>query len=197
MFLFLSTVIASAIVRGRLAEECIPQRVRDIINAESSANDGLAAPIIAIPLAFLLPSVSNPAYLILVETLLIQVVSAVILAAILGLVLERLLHYSEAKRFIDKESVLAFSAALTFLILGITGLYNGNAVLAAFAAGYAFSHRQEDIKRIQHDHVSNAYDLLTTSAFFVLFGTLLPTDAWTTIGYGRCVQLRFCVSYHC
>ena len=39
-------ILAAAIVRGTLAEKNIPQRLRQTISAESSANDGLAVPFI-------------------------------------------------------------------------------------------------------------------------------------------------------
>lgn len=34
-------ILASALVKGRFAEDHVPKRIRDLISAESGANDGL------------------------------------------------------------------------------------------------------------------------------------------------------------
>ncbi len=45
-------VIASSLVKGKFAEEHIPARIRDLLSAESSANDGAAFPFVSLALLF-------------------------------------------------------------------------------------------------------------------------------------------------
>ena len=46
-------VVATAIVTGRIAEHHLPQRIRQIISAESGVNDGLAYLFVLLPILLL------------------------------------------------------------------------------------------------------------------------------------------------
>jgi NhaP-type Na+/H+ or K+/H+ antiporter len=46
-------VLSSVLVHGRFAEHYVPENVRHLLSAESAANDGLALPLVALPLLLL------------------------------------------------------------------------------------------------------------------------------------------------
>lgn len=46
-------VVATSIVTGRLAERTVPARIRHLISAESGANDGMAYPLVMLPILML------------------------------------------------------------------------------------------------------------------------------------------------
>lgn len=48
-------MLAGSILRGKIAEKCIPANIRDLIYAESGANDGSAFPFVMLPVIFLTP----------------------------------------------------------------------------------------------------------------------------------------------
>jgi NhaP-type Na+/H+ or K+/H+ antiporter len=73
-------VVASSIVTGDLAEENIPGHVRHILSAESGSNDGLAFPLVMLPILFLTRPEGALTHW-LTYTLLWEVLAAVLIGA--------------------------------------------------------------------------------------------------------------------
>lgn len=109
-------VLANGIVRGKFAER-IPVHVRDIISAESGANDGLGFPFLFIALLIKLEPPGNEDYghavlSWLVVVVLYQVLFSCVLGALIGAMGKRMLWYAKKHKLIDKESFLTFAISL-------------------------------------------------------------------------------------
>lgn len=85
-------VLANSICQGRFAEKNVPQHVRNIIIAESGANDGLGFPFLYLALYQILRHVpENPTHTIggavaewVYNVLLYQITLSIVIGAVIG-----------------------------------------------------------------------------------------------------------------
>ena len=204
-------VLASSIVSGKDAED-LPADVKDLLTAESAANDGLALPFVYLPLLFLRDGAAKVGAPALVGQWVwniwcYEVLVGAAAGAALGAASARLLRYAARHNMQEKSSRLAFVVALALATLGGVQLMGADGILACFTAGLAFrwvapapeeggaaacdaaSSFEEDM------FASHAIDLILTYSFFVHFGTVLPYAAWQALGVGRLLALSLAVLF--
>src|SRR5215207_2962908 len=132
-------VVAGLIVTGDVAEECLPERLRDTISAESSFNDGLAYPFVLLPILLLTRPPDEAVSHWLVYTILLEVRVAAALGLLIGYGTGKVLKWARAKGTTEPTSILAVTLALALSVLGIVETLGLNSVLAVFLAGLAFN----------------------------------------------------------
>jgi sodium/hydrogen antiporter len=183
-------VVAGTIVTGDVADENLPEHLKHTISAESGFNDGLAYPFVLLPLLMLTqpPDEALPHWL--VSTILWEVVAAVILSALAGYVVGKILKWAQAKETTEHTSLLTASLALTLTVLGAGELLGLDSVLAVFVSGIAFNavtskggteesgDALERKGRVQ-EAVTRFFDL----PIFVLLGMALPWEGWLELGW--------------
>lgn len=108
-------VVANSLIRGRFAEKHIPTHVKNILSAESGANDGLAMPYMLFSLMLMDKSLSIGSIfsMWITNVWMYHVLLSITLGFIIGQAARTLLHVAEEKEWIDKESFLAYSFCLT------------------------------------------------------------------------------------
>ncbi|KAH9485359.1 putative Na(+)/H(+) antiporter C3A11.09 [Psilocybe cubensis] len=128
-------IICAAIVGGKFARKHVPINLRQLLSAESAANDGLAYPFLTLTLYLTLDTTSGAAmtHWILIGWL-YQVFLGVVTGAILGLMFSHLMKFSHRRGYIDRESYVAQYLALSVFITGIVSTIGSDDLLAAFAA---------------------------------------------------------------
>ncbi len=176
-------IVATAIVTGDVAERNIPERVRHAISGESGANDGLAYPLVMLPILLLTLPAQEAWSRWLLHDLLINVGAGVLYGALLGLTAGYLLRAAERRAMIDRHSFLAYTVALSLLTLSGGELLGINGVLAVFAAGVAFDQMVGGHDRAEEENVQEAFNQFFTLPIFVLFGLMLPWAAWVALGW--------------
>jgi NhaP-type Na+/H+ or K+/H+ antiporter len=158
--------------------------VRDVISAESGANDGLAYLFVLLPL-FVLTAGSPVAGLDewLVRAVLWEVVGGAALGLVLGIGAGWLLEAAEAHRLIDRTSILAYSLALSLTVLGVTHLLGANDILAVFTAGCGFAFAISERDRHEEERMQEAVNRFFILPIFTLLGAALPWGAWQQLGW--------------
>ncbi|KAI5478602.1 Cation/H+ exchanger [Pseudohyphozyma bogoriensis] len=176
-------ILANAIVKGRYADKHVPPDVRNIISAESGANDGLGYPFIFLPI-FLMRrgstgSVASALQHWVVQTWLYEIFLACVLGGLIGFLARKTLKEAHKRKLIDHESFLSFGIGLAFLTLGVVGVLGSDDVLACFVAGNSLTWR--DFYRIESedDTFQDVIDNLLNTAIFIYLGALLP---WGSFG---------------
>ena len=177
-------VIASSIVTGGVAKDNLPANFRHLLSAESGANDGLAYPLVLLPLLLMAhpPATAWPEWFL--KTWLWEVLGSVVIGVLIGWVSGRALEWADRKDWLDQPSFLALSLALTLLVLGIGKLLGTDSILAVFAAGIAFDQEVGGKQRSEADNVQEAVNLFFTLPVFVLFGLIAPWEKWLALGWG-------------
>lgn len=183
-------VLANSIVKGRFAENHVPLHVRNIISAESGANDGLGFPYVYFPLLILRSANFGEALGEWMWSIWIyQILYSIVLGGFIGYCGRKLLFYSQSRELIDKESFLVFGIALSLFIMGLVGIMESDDLLACFIAGNSFTWDDWFRKEIESTHMQEVVDMFFNLSFFIFLGTVLPWNAFGEIGYGRLLAM--------
>lgn len=176
-------VVSSTIVTGNMAEEKLPARLRNLLSGESGANDGLAYPFVFLCILMLERPPGEALTHWLTLTLLWEVGAAVVLGAALGYGAGRLLQLAEDKETIERPSYLAYTIALSLLVLGATKLAGTDGILAVFAAGIALNLAVDTETQNEEERMQESVNRFFVLPIFVLLGMALPWGAWLELGW--------------
>lgn len=174
-------VVSSAIVSGKLAQADLPRRVRSGLSLEAGANDGLAYPLVMLPVAFVLHA--QPWHVWLVQDVLIDVVGGALFGAAVGVAAASLLRWADRHGAIGRMSFLAYTVALSLLILGLARVLKLDGLLSVFTGGLAYSLIASVRVKSKEENVQEAVGSLFTLPLFVLLGAALPWAAWQEQGW--------------
>lgn len=167
-------VLAETIVTGSVATENIPRPIRSVLTGESGANDGLAYPLVFLPVLVLERSPEGAIVGWLVETLLWEVGAAVVIGAAVGAAAGWIERESHDHAFVEETSLLSATVAFTFAVLGGVKLLGSDGILAAFVAGLLFDQFANAGDEAEEQKVQEAVLRLFTVPIFVIFGLMLP-----------------------
>ncbi|KAI8343119.1 Sodium/hydrogen exchanger family-domain-containing protein [Chlamydoabsidia padenii] len=167
-------VLANSIVQGKFAEKRVPLHVRNLILAESGANDGLGFPflylatyLIQMPIG---DAVGKWAYYILAY----EIFFSIFIGFLVGFAARKLLKMAEKKSLIDKESFLVYAIALSLFLMGTVSLIGSDDLLACFIAGNSFTWDDWFRKETENAHMAEVVDLLLNLSIFVYIGATVP-----------------------
>lgn len=176
-------VIASTIVSGETAKENIPNRIRNLISAESGANDGGAYPLVFLTVLMIEHPFGRALGEWLTTTLLWEVLFAVLVGLAIGAVTGRIQQWSLENDYIDETPLTTITIALTILVLGAVKLLGSDGILAVFAAGLAFNRVAPGDPETEEEEATETVEHLFTIPIFVLFGMALPWNEWIALGW--------------
>ncbi|KAH8819375.1 Cation/H+ exchanger [Xylogone sp. PMI_703] len=177
-------VLSSGIVKGTFAEKNVPKDLQRLIVAESGANDGLGYPFLFLALYIMkhlgnedtkqTGSIKKIAYLWFGETWTYIILLSIIYGIAVGWAARELLHWTEKKNFVDRESFVVFSIALALFIIGSCGFIGSDDVLACFIAGNIFTWDDWFRLKTLEDSLQPTLDMLLNLSIFMWFGAVCP-----------------------
>lgn len=176
-------VVASSIVTGRRSEQGLPNHLRSTLSLEAGANDGLAYLIVLLPLLLLQegsPSAAMEKWLL--DALIVGVGLALVLGAVIGYLAARALHHAEQIGWMERNSLLGLSVALSLAVVAFAKVLGSDGILAAFAAGTAFNLGIDRSEEFAEQRVQETIRELFNLPVFVIFGAMLPWLAWAGMG---------------
>ncbi|KAK0447897.1 Cation/H+ exchanger [Desarmillaria tabescens] len=174
-------IICAAIVGGRFAVKHVPLNLRQILSAESAANDGLAYPFLSVSIYLTVETSRRVAIgKWFVVGWLYEVILGVVLGAVLGRTFAWLMSISLRKGFIDRQSYVAQYLAMAFFTIGIASTLGSDDLLAAFAAGNAISWDGHFNTQTEDEIFASVIDLVLNCACFVYIGAWLPFTAFNS-----------------
>ncbi|CAO3584412.1 unnamed protein product [Absidia cylindrospora] len=177
-------VLSNSILQGQFAEKHVPVTIRNILSAESGANDGLGYPFLFLALYWCKYS---PEIAIQKWTLSIMVYDigfAVFLGAGFGYSAKLLLKSAKKKNTIDQGSFFAFTITFTFFLMGLTAIFGCDDLLACFVAGCTLVWDDWFKTEIKDTHIMEVVDLLLNLSIFVYIGATIPWSAFTDADLG-------------
>ncbi|KAN0066267.1 hypothetical protein ACQY0O_000361 [Thecaphora frezii] len=178
-------VLSNAIVKGAFADQYVSPRIRNLLSAESGANDGFGYPFLYLAVHLIkLGSTSEALKTWALETCIYTVGGSIAYGTAVGYLCRKLLEFSTNKNWIDKESFLLYGAALGIFLVGSGGLLKLDDLLAAFVAGNALSWTDFYREQCEESEVDNCLDLLLNLVFFGFLGATIPWDAFNAPEYG-------------
>ncbi len=174
-------VLARSIVSGRLAEECVPERTRSITTAESGINDGLALPLVLLPL--LLMGSTRDAFSGSFAFLAWEVAGALALGWALGKATGWVFRMGREKGLAETKSLTATTFALAMLALASVSLLGADGILSVFVAGTVLNRAMKEERQESHEHFQDAVDRSLTLPVFILLGLIAPVSSWLEQGW--------------
>ena len=180
-------VLSAPIVSGPLSQRTVPDDLRHAINAESGINDGLAGPIVMIPI-FAILTTQNPTghHTLtdwLVEVLVIEVGSAILLGAAAGYLAGRCLAWAHRHPDTERSSLLTIALALALATMAGLQTIGGNGVLGAFIAGAVLNESFTDEHESHQEHFNEAISRFFDLPIMFLLGAAAPWAAWVHLGW--------------
>ena len=169
---------ASVLSKSRFSER-IPRRLRHLLFAESACNDGVSFPFLYIGLISL--NFSNAGDAVkqwFLVTVLWQCSLGLLMGLIIGRCANKLLRFSNARRYISQPSFLVFYLLLAVLSIGVGSTLGSNDFLIAFGAGVGFAHDGWFGMKTKSVPLPTIIEIILNSSMFILFGTLIPWNSF-------------------
>lgn len=198
-------VIASALMRGRWAQLQLSPHVRGLLSLESAVNDGAAVIFVELGIIMTkqqggeLPLNSAMGHWFS-EAWAWKCVFPILFGTLFGVCCSTALQVSFGRRWCDKDALLPFSTAMTFLLLGSFELLGSNSFLAIVSAAIALSWRGVSVGAAAHvagegrmREVADSLDLVISAAFFAVVGACFSFQAWQQCGIGRLAAWAVCI----
>lgn len=169
-------VLAASVIEGEPAEQQLPQRLRLLLSLESGANDGLAAPMVALAAAGAIALPGEAGQVVLSLAISVAIGCAAGLLTGWGVV------WSERHRDLEQSAFLALTLALTVAVLGAATVAGGNGVLAVFVAGLSYRTRIDQADRVSEWEIQEAINRYLVLPVFVVLGIVAPWPEWAALG---------------
>ncbi|KAI9690492.1 MAG: hypothetical protein M1822_009455 [Bathelium mastoideum] len=162
----------------------VPRRLRQLLAAESGSNDGSSFPFIYIGLSVLTRATfAATAKKWLLITIAWQCGVGILLGLVIGVVANRLLRAAYARDLVGNASYLVFYLLLALFGTGVASTLGLDDFLLAFAAGLAFSRDGWFPAKTAENVLPTVVDLQLNSIMFVLFGAIIPWEAFSDAGF--------------
>ncbi|EGY23704.1 Na+/H+ antiporter [Verticillium dahliae VdLs.17] len=176
-------ILSATVLEGRFADQNVSRSLRDLIIAESGANDGLGYLFLffALDIVKYFPGTISGSSLgesqlgealgsFFGNTCLYVVGTSILYGWVVGYAAKLMLQWANSKGHIDRESFVTYSAALALFILGTCGMAGVDDVLACFVAGNALT--RDDWFRLEtvEDSFQHAMDTLLNTVIFMWIG---------------------------
>jgi sodium/hydrogen antiporter len=176
-------VVATSIMTGKVAETNLPPRVRHTLTAESGANDGLAMPFLALAVVWSEGGRAGALADWLLGGVLLGVGGAALFGLVVGHTAGRLLEWALARKEIEKTSRLAYTVALSLVVLGGASLLHLNEILAVFVTGLSFDNAVRERDRVEEEAVQEGINRFFMLPIFALLGMALPWREWGELAW--------------
>jgi NhaP-type Na+/H+ or K+/H+ antiporter len=172
-------VLASSVVTGKPAEDDLPARDRQILSLESGSNDGLALPLVFAAIALAGTMTGTEA----LGEVAWQVLGALALGAAAGWLGGRAIRLGEEHGATSHGPMLLFTLVLAFAVLGLSGVFHLDGILAVFVAGLAFNGASTGGDRTAELEIDEAVNRFAVLPLFLMLGAALPWAEWEKLGW--------------
>jgi NhaP-type Na+/H+ or K+/H+ antiporter len=178
-------VLSAPLLTGHLARRAVPQALRDAMTAESGINDGLALPLVMLPILLLAHPPTEAISEWLLHVIAWELGSAVLIGVVAGWVTSKCMNWARRRPDADVASLLTVTVALALATTAGVRLLGGDEVLAAFVAGAVLNGSYRKVKvEMYHERFSEALGRFFDLPIMIVFGAAIPWAAWTSLGWG-------------
>ncbi|KAJ1893117.1 hypothetical protein LPJ66_005946 [Kickxella alabastrina] len=173
-------VLANAILKGMFAETHVPLRLRNILTAESGANDGLGYPFLFLALFLMRLGGGNAIGAWFYVTWVYQILLSVVIGAVAGYVGRKVLKYAKNTGWIEDELFLLSAISLALLLVGLCTILGTDDILCCFVAGNSFT--WDDWYRVESEDtwLQQTINDILSMTFFMYFGATIPWAEYTS-----------------
>ncbi|TVY28296.1 Na(+)/H(+) antiporter [Lachnellula hyalina] len=165
---------ASVLAQSRFSKR-VPKRLKHLLAAESACNDGVSFPFLYTGIMVLkFASAGKVIEQWFLITILWQCAFGLILGLIIGNCANKLLRFSDSRKYISQPAFVVFYLLLAILCVGVGSILGSDDFLIAFGAGVGFAHDGWFSKKTESLPFPTILDMVLNSSMFVFFGTIIP-----------------------
>lgn len=175
-------VVSATVASGETAKKLLPDRIRHAISFESGANDGMAFPLVFLPL-LLIKKPEHAWQEWILGPVLWETGGGILFGLIIGYVAGKVLLKARNAGWMSESALLAFSLSLGFFVLGFLEMIHCNGIAGVFAAGFAANIALDKDEDIEQEEVQESLGRIFTIPIFFLFGLVLPWSEWMAMGW--------------
>ena len=177
-------VLSAPILTGRLARHAVPGFLRDGMTAESAINDGLALPLVMLPILLMQHAPLEAGVEWLLHVVLWEIIGAVLVGGTAGWITAQAMRWARNRSDADGTSLLTVTIAMALATTSGVRLLGGDEVLAAFVAGAVLnnSNRQFNVQE-HHERFSEALGRFFDLPIMIMFGAAIPWSEWSRLGW--------------
>ncbi|KAI9488069.1 Cation/H+ exchanger [Zychaea mexicana] len=187
-------VLANSIVQGRFAEKYVPVHIRNMLAAESGANDGLGFPFLFLATYLIQLSAGNALLEWSYHIMFYEIAFSIVCGIAVGYLARKVLRFSHEKKLVDEESFAVYPLVLALFLTGAVGLLGSDDLLACFIAGNAFTwDGWYHVETKNAAGVMQAMDMLLNLGMFMYIGFIMPWTSWIELGLSRLLLLAVLV----
>ncbi|KAI9470310.1 hypothetical protein LPJ78_000472 [Coemansia sp. RSA 989] len=173
-------VLANAILKGVFAESHVPLRLRNILTAESGANDGFGYPFLFFAIYLMRFDAGEALGAWFYATWAYEILLSVVIGILAGYVARKALKFAENARWVDRESFLSSSVTLSLFLVGICTILGTDDILCCFVAGNSFTWDDWFRVEIEDTGLQEALNGMLSMTFFLYFGAIMPWSDYTS-----------------
>lgn len=174
-------VLAASVLANSKFSQRVPRRLKHLLSAESACNDGVSFPFLYIGIMALKYTENTwkaveQWFLI---TFLWQCTLGIAMGLVIGRCANRLLRFSDSRKYISQPAFVVFYLLLAMLCVGVGSILGSDDFLVAFGAGVGFAHDGWFSKKTHSLPFPTIIDMILNSSMFVFFGTIIPFKDFT------------------
>ena len=174
-------VAAVSIVSGDIGKKTLPENIRKHLSFEAGANDGLAFPLVLLPLVLLQDQSLFTHWFL--KGILWETIAGIIFGLGFGYLAGKMLHKANNSNALEQKTLLAFSIGVAFAIMGLFELLQLNSIVGVFAAGVVLNSQISKNENFQEERVQESMQRLFTLPVYFFLGLILPFQQWFHIGW--------------
>jgi NhaP-type Na+/H+ or K+/H+ antiporter len=183
-------ILSATVSSGRVSRENLPEPLRHLLAAESSARHGLGLLFVLLPALLITKSDAEAWRHWLTDVLLWKGLAAALIGAAGGYIIARALRWSESRDWAEAPTgpLLTLLLALALGLSALVELMESDGAVAVLVAGVVFARVYtgrklgEVVEHQQREHEHLLKQVLQVPVF-VLLGTALPWSAWGHLGW--------------
>lgn len=173
-------ILSNSIIKSKFADENVPERLRNLLVAESGINDGFGLFLLFLPFKLSFnKNVWNGIMDIIFNMILYKCVVSAIIGIILGYVARKVLYHCYANDMVGTETFLVYGLALAIFTLGFAEIFKMSELVCVFFTGTAFSWDEWFVFETRESKLQEVTDSIFTSTFFVFFGSRIDFSRCT------------------
>lgn len=186
-------ILSSSIIKGKFAQQHVPEKLRLLLSAESGINDGFGILMLSISIDILKnPMIGQGIAHFFFRTLGIKVLLSGIIGYFIGILIQKITKKCCSMELIKSEVMGIHSICLCFLGLALMDLIDGSELICIFFMGIGLNDDEWYTLERSSNRISEAIESVSCKVLFLFLGTVIDFNRFTMRMVLICSAILIC-----
>lgn len=173
-------ILSSSIIKGKFAQQHVPEKLRLLLTSESGINDGFGILMLSISIDILKnPRLSQGIATFVIKTLGIKVLFSALIGYSIGILVQKITKKCCSMELIKSEVMGVHSICLCFLGLALMDLIDGSELICIFFMGIGLNDDEWYTLERSSNRISEALESVSSKVLFLFLGTVIDFNRFT------------------